>query len=502
MAYRQYLEQIRSINDQFRYYKTIESLFELDQWSALPPEGGAYRQQVAAHVAQQKAALFTGPDVKRAADYFRSVDLSGIEDEIERGLIRSFLFRYRNLTRTPAGLTRQYSLLRAEAMNKWKQARAERDFQIFRPWLEQIFSLKKQIALAIDPERPAFDTLIGLSDEGTGCAEIDREFDRLKAGLQKLLARIRASGIRPDSTLLQAPGSPEKVERFARRLALESGYDQRRGGFNNRVVHGFTSFLGPRDARVSTSSSGSFHLIFTYLHEAGHAMYASGGSDRVNAANMWGGIEGGFHEAMARFNENMVGRSKAYWTYYYPQLQQEFPQFQNVSLDEFYRAVNEVRPSLRRIEADEVTYSLHIILRYELERDYFSGRIAVKDLTELWNEKIEQYLGVRPSHDTEGVLQDMHWAGDYIGYFQSYALGNIYGGQMLQVLRRDIPDLDRQIEKGKFDVLNHWLDQNIRQYGCCCTAGELIQKTAGSALDARPFLTYLEQKYSDLYSLK
>ena len=501
MAYQQYLEQIRAINDQFRYYKTIESLFELDQWSALPPEGGAYRQQVAAHVAQQKAALFAGPDVKRAADYFRSADLSDIGDEVERGLIRSFLFRYRNLTGTPAELTRQYSLLRAETMNQWKQAREARDFQIFRPWLEQVFSLKKQIALAIDPERPAFDTLVGLSDEGADCGEIDREFHRLKAGLQELLARIRAGGIRPDSVPLQATGSPEAVERFARRLALESGYDQRRGGFNNRVIHGFTSFLGPRDARVSTGGSDSFHLIFTYLHEAGHAMYASGGSDRVNAANMWGGIEGGFHEAMARFNENMVGRSKAYWTFYYPQLQREFPQFRDVPLDQFYRAVNEVRPSLRRIAADEVTYSLHVILRYELERDYFSGRIAVEDLAELWNEKSEQYLGVRPADDTEGVLQDMHWAGDYIGYFQSYALGNIYGGQMLQVLRRDIPDLDQQLEQGRFEALNLWLDRNVRQYGCCYTAGELIQKVSGSSLDARPFLAYLEEKYSELYSL-
>lgn len=502
MAYQQYLEEIRSINDQFRYYKTIESLFELDQWSALPPDGGAYRQQVAAHVAQQKAELFAGPDVKRAAEYFQTVDLSGIEDEIERGLIRSFLFRYRNLTRTPPDLTRQYSLLRAETMNKWKEAREKRDFHIFRPWLEQVFSLKKRIALAIDPERPAFDTLVGLIDEGVGCGEIDREFDRLKAGLRKLLERIRASEVQPDGALLQAAGSPEKVEGFARRLALESGYSENRGGFNNRVVHGFTSFLGPRDARVSTNVSDSFHLIFTYLHEAGHAMYASGGSDRVNAANMWGGIEGSFHEAMARFNENMLGRSKAYWAYYYPQLQQEFPQFRDVSLEEFYRAANAVRPGPRRIEADEVSYSLHVILRYELERDYFSGRVAVKDLARLWNEKSEQYLGVRPDNDTEGVLQDMHWAGDYIGYFQSYALGNIYGGQMLRVLRRDIPDLDRQIEQGQFHKLNQWLDQNIRQYGCCYTAGELIEKVSGSSLDARPYLAYLEQKYSGLYSLK
>ena len=182
--------------------------------------------------------------------------------------------------------------------------------------------------------------------------------------------------------------------------------------------------MGPRDARISTPRNRTLSLVFTYLHEAGHAMYASGGNDRVNAANMWGGIEGGFHEAMARFNENMVGRSRAYWEHYYPQLQQEFPSFRGISLDRFYLAMNAVRPSLKRIAADEVTYSLHVILRYELERDYFSGQLAVDEMEERWNELSEKYLGLRPANATQGILQDMHWAGDYIGYFQSYALGD------------------------------------------------------------------------------
>lgn len=501
MSYQKQLDYIRSINDRFRYYKTIESLFELDQWSALPLEGGAYRQQVAAHIAAQKAGLFDSEDAERAAEYFKNVNLNEIEDYIERGLIRSFLFRYRNQTRTPKDLMHQYSMLRAETMNKWKEARQKQDFEIFLPWLAQVFDLKKKIALAIDPDAPAFETMVSINDEGTSCEEISREFDVLKNGLTQLCRLIEKSTVHPNSGIFNTPLDPVRVEAFSHRLSHESGYQESRGGFNNKVVHAFTSFMGPRDARVSTYQNGSLNMIFTCLHEAGHAMYASGGNECVNAANMWGGIEGSFQEAMARFNENIVGRSKAYWEYYYPQLQKEFSEFVGIDFNEFYFSMNMVKPSLRRITADEVTYSLHVILRYELERDCFAGELEVGDLPRAWNDLSEKYLGIRPSNDVEGVLQDMHWAGDYIGYFQSYALGNIYCGQLREAILKDIPDLDNQLRQCNLRKLNKWLDENVRQYGCCFTAGEMAERITGKRLDAKPFLNYLREKYKSIYNL-
>lgn len=501
MSYQKHLESIRSINDQFRYYKTVESMFELDQWSALPLEGGAYRQQVAAHIGAQKAGLFDSAEAKAAADYFENVNLGEIEDYIERGLIRSFLFRYGNQTRTPKDLMREYSMIRAETMNKWKEAREAQDFEIFRPWLEKVFSLKKQIALAINSDAPAFDTMVNINDEGTTNEEISREFDVLKVGLTELRSRIEKSNVCLTPDIFNTPVDPARIEAFSHRLSRESGYQESRGGFNNKVVHAFTSFMGPRDARVSTYQNGSLNMIFTCLHEAGHAMYASGGNDQVNAANMWGGIEGSFQESMARFNENIVGRSRAYWEYYYPQLQAEFSEFKDVSLDDFYLSMNAVKPSLRRITADEVTYGLHVILRYELERDYFAGKLEVGDLRNAWNDLSEKYLGIRPSNDTEGVLQDMHWAGDYIGYFQSYALGNIYCGQLREGILKSIPNYEDQLRQGSFDELNSWLDENVRQFGCCFTAGQMVERITGKSLDAKPFLKYLEEKYSGIYQL-
>lgn len=501
MSYQKHFEYIKSLNDQFRYYKTVESLFELDQWSALPVEGSAYRQQVQAHIGGQKAGLFDSEEAKAAADYFANVKLSEIEDYVERGIIRSFLFRYNNQTRIPKELMRQYSMLRADTMNKWKEAREAQDFEIFRPWLEKVFSLKKQIALAIDPEANAFDTMVNINDEGTTNEEISREFDVLKVGLTELRSRIEKSSVVPNPEIFTTPVDEDRIEAFSQRLALESGYQLSRGNFNNKVVHAFSSFMGPRDGRVSTYKNNSLNMIFTYLHEAGHAMYCSGGNDRVNAANMWGGIEGSFQESMARLNENIVGRSRAYWEYYYPQLQAEFPEFADVSLDDFYLSMNVVRPSLRRITADEVTYSLHVILRYEIERDYFSGKMEVGDIRDAWNDLSEKYLGIRPSNDTEGVLQDMHWAGDYIGYFQSYALGNIYCGQLREGILANVPDFEEQLRQGQFTELNSWLDENVRQYGCCFTAGQMVERITGKSLDAKPFLKYLEEKYSAIYKL-
>lgn len=500
MNYPEYIEAIKTWNLQYRYYKSIEALFEYDQWSALPEEGAAYRQQTAAFLGEKKNALYQTEEARRAADYFASVSLEEIEDEIDRGLIRTFLFRFRNAVRTPKETLRRYNLIKADCMKAWNRARQEQDYRIFMPWLQQAFDLKKEIALAVEPERPAFETLVGMTDEGLSVKEVSRQFDVLKEGIKKLLAQLEPL---PASSVPEIPDAdPEKMAAFAQRLARELGYSSKRGGFNDRVVHGFTSFMGPRDARVSTYKSGSYNLIFTCLHEAGHALYSSSSSDRVVKAGMWGGIEGGFHEANARFFENMIGHSRAYWEYYYPKLQEALPLFREYSAEEFYLLTHQVKPTLKRISSDEVTYSLHAILRFELEREYFAGNLKAKDMADAWNDKYEEYLGIRPSNDSEGVLQDMHWAGDYIGYFQSYALGNIYDGQILEALRKDVPDLEGHMAKGNLGPVTAWMEENIWQYGCCYTAGELIRKITGGGLDARPFLSYLKETYEKIYEIK
>jgi carboxypeptidase Taq len=312
------------------------------------------------------------------------------------------------------------------------------------------------------------------------------------------LKKINSSDVIIDDRALKMEQSPQLIEDFAKELIYELGYDMEKGAFA-KVPHAFTTFMGPKDARISTYSSGLISLLFTYIHESGHAMYAYGGCDKVNEMNMFGGCEGGFHEAQSRFYENIIGKSYEYWKHTYPKLKQRFSTFKEISLDDFYRAINKVQPNVKRTISDEVTYSLHPIIRFELEKELFEGTLNFEDLPKAWNDKYEEYLGIRPMSHAEGVLQDMHWAGDYIGYFQSYALGNIYDGQIRNAILKDMPDFYSRIENGDFKSISNWFEKNIYCYSNCLTPGEILKNLTDETLNADYFLQYLNNKYRDIY---
>lgn len=500
MSYAQHLETIQRIQKEYRYYKSIESLFEIDLWSFLPPQGGAYRQEMCAYISAQKAALFQQPEARKAADYFQKAGVQAGRDWIEQGLIRSFLSLSFGLGQVSPDTMKAYKMLQAETMDCWKRAREKQDFFLFAPYLEKVFTLKKQIALEIRPDNDPFETLVQLTDEGVSLENLDQQFTVMAQGLKELREQISQSPVKPDSTLLR-PQDPEAIARFAQKLCLAVGYDPSKGAFNDRVVHAFSSFVGPKDSRISTYRSGSIALIFTYLHEAGHAIYAGSGNPQVDAAGLWGGVEGGVHESMSRFHENMIGRSLGFWKHFYPMFQEEFPDYKDISLDQFYCALHQVKPRARRISSDEVTYNLHILIRYELEREWFSGRLKTEDMRDAWNQKYRSYLGITPANDTEGILQDMHWAGDYIGYFQSYALGNLYDGQILKAMKQDLPHFGQLLEQGNFVPIQDWLRDRIGQYGQAIVGPLLMEQAVSSPLDARPFLQYLKDKYGKIYQL-
>lgn len=498
MKYYENLEKLKAINNQLKYYRTLETLMDLDQWSSLPKQGAEYRKQVAAFVTGQKADLMATEEVKNLVNYFSSCDLEEINDYVEKGLIRSFLFRYKCTSRVPKEKLQQASALKAVTTGKWIEAKEKSDYSIFEPYLKEAFILKKEIAGYIDPSKSPFEVLVNTTDEGICYEEIAKEFDKLKAGIKVLLDKIKNSQVIIDDSFLKVEQNPQKMEELAKKLIFELGYDMEKGAFA-KVPHAFTSFMGPKDARISTYSSGYTALLFTYIHESGHAMYAYGGSDKVNEMNMFGGNAGGFHEAQSRFYENIIGRSYEYWKHTYPKLQQRFDIFKEIPLNDFYKAVNKVQPNVKRTISDEVTYSLHPIIRFELEKELFEGCLSFDDLPKAWNDKYEEYLGIRPENDAEGVLQDMHWAGDFIGYFQSYALGNIYDGQILNAILRDIPNFYSRIENGDFNSISDWFTKNIYCYSNCLTAEEIMKKLTGETLNADSFLKYLNDKYSKIY---
>lgn len=482
------------------YYNSIGGVLGIDQWGGLPDQGVAYRLEVNGFLNDCRRDLYFTPEAEELALWYGEHPEG--DSDIETAQIRGFMKQRSFYRDVPKELFDAFNRKRVESMTAWKQAREAKDFDIFKPYMKEVFELRRKIALALRPDADPFATLVDLTDEGLEIDEISAEFQKLREGIVKIRRRIEESGAAIDNGFLGKEQNAEDMMSFARELAREVGYRDDMGGYNEKVIHAFSSTIGPRDARISTAKHGKLSLLTTILHESGHAMYGYSSNDAVAQAGLFGGLSGGFHEGQARFIENFIGRSRGFIHYIYPRLTERFPDFAGIAEEDFYRGLNKVVSTVKRTEADEVTYNLHVIIRFELERDYFAGKLTIDEMRDAWNDKYEEYLGVRPQNDTEGILQDMHWTGSWIGYFQSYALGNIYDGMIYNAIRADLPDFADLIERGEFAPIIGWLTENIWQYGRSVTAMDLLKKFSGKGLDARPLLDYFDEKFGAIYGWK
>ena len=482
------------------YYNSIGGVLGIDQWGGLPDEGVPYRLEVNDFLNDQKRALYFTDAANELAAYYAEHPVGA--DAVETAQIRAFLKQRSFYQDVPKELFDEFNRKRVESMTAWKQAREAKDFNIFKPYMKEVFELRKKIALALRPGADPFATMVDLTDEGLDIDDISAQFQKLREGIVAIRRKVEESGLEIDNSFLKQEQNAEEMMSFAKALAREVGYRDDMGGYNEKVIHAFSSTIGPRDARISCAKHGKYSLITTVLHEAGHSMYGYSSSDAVAKAGLYGGISGGFHEGQARFIENFIGRSRAYIKHIYPSLIEAFPAYAAISEEEFYRGLNKVASTYKRTEADEVTYNLHVIIRFELERDYFAGKLTIDEMRDAWNDKYEEYLGIRPRNDTEGILQDMHWTGSWIGYFQSYALGNIYDGMIYNAICRDLPDFAQLVERGEFAPIISWLTENIWQYGRSVTAMDLLNKFSDKGLDAQPLLDYLDDKFGRIYGWK
>lgn len=482
------------------YLGSIGGVLGIDQWGGLPEKGVAYRLEVNSFLNEQRRALYFTPESDALEDYYRDNPIG--DSDVETAQIRGFLKQRSFYRDVPADLLEEFNRKRVESMNAWKQAREAKDFEIFKPYMEAVFELRRKIALALRPGEDPFATLVDLTDEGLNIDDISAEFEKLRQGIVEIRKKIEASGTEISDDFLEREQNADDMMNLAKDLAREVGYRDDMGGYNEKVIHAFSSTVGPRDARISTGKNGYPSLLMTILHESGHSMYGYSSNEAVVAAGLYGGISGGFHEGQARFIENFIGRSRSYIHHIYPRLTQTFPAYATVSEEDFYKAFNKVASTYKRTDADEVTYNLHVIIRFELERDYFAGKLTIDQMNDAWNDKYEQYLGIRPRNDTEGILQDMHWTGSWIGYFQSYALGNIYDGMIYNAIRKDLPNFSDLVAVGDFAPIISWLTENIWQYGRSVTAMDLLNKFSDKGLDAQPLLDYLDDKFGRIYGWK
>jgi carboxypeptidase Taq len=430
-------------------------------------------------------------------------------DEPEAGSEESAVVRlarreYERAAKLPNRLVEELARATALAQPAWERARARSDWASFEPHLQKILSLQRESAECLGYEDHPYDALLDLYEPGAKKARLQEMFERLKAELVSLIREISALSDGDRSRPLYGRFDEKEQEGFVRQLVSDFGYDWKRGRLD-RVVHPFCISLGgPGDVRITTRFDPN-HLspaLFAALHEAGHATYEQGIDPAYSRTPLSGGTSMGVHESQSRLWENLVGRSRTFWSFYYPRLRKTFPKaLGDTDLETFYRAINEVKPSLIRVEADELTYNLHVLLRFELEVALLEGELPVSELPTAWNARMEEYLGATPENDAVGALQDVHWAAGLFGYFPTYTIGNVLSAQLFEEATRARPNIREEMGDGEFGTLLGWLWENIHRHGSRYDPDELIERATGRALETAPYLHYLKDKFGELYGL-
>lgn len=417
----------------------------------------------------------------------------------DKVVVRESLRDYNRVKNIPTDLVEKLSQLSTEAYTVWMKAREKNDFSVFSPILERIVDLKIEEANYIGYEKSPYDALLDEFERDVTSEELTIIFERLKKFLIPFIKKTQESKVKIDP--LTGEFDTNQQQNFCRILAEKIGFDFESGRLDTSV-HPFTSGTNPKDVRITTryDKNNLMQSVMSTIHESGHALYEQGLPVKYFGTPLGESLSFGIHESQSMFWEKRVGQSQKFWSYFYPDLKKHFDKpFDNFSLNQFYKFINTIVPSFIRTEADEATYCLHIILRFELERDLIEQKIRVQDLKKLWNQKMKDYLGVDVPDDVQGILQDVHWSGGAFGYFPSYALGNLYSAQIFGTAKKQISDFDNLISNGNFEPIVVWLQKNIYQYGKRYTPAILIKKITGKKLDPQFFFNYLEEKYKDIY---
>lgn len=479
------------------------SVLTWDQQTNMPSGGAEARGRQLAVLAQISQLKMTDPKLGKLLDDLRPYEESLPYESDDASLIRIARREFERRVKIPSELIGELVNHQTQSFNAWQQARPANNFIAVRPYLEKTLDLSRRVAGCFPGYTSIADPLIDFADYGMTAANIKNIFADLRRELVPLVSSILARPPIDDASLHDHFPEIDQLA-FGMEVVKRFGYDFNRGR-QDKAPHPFTTKFSIGDVRITTrvNLNDLSDAMFGSMHEAGHALYEQGISQEFEGTPLANGTSSGVHESQSRLWENLVGRSYPFWTYFYPILQTRFPaQLADVSLDTFYHAINKVERSLIRTDADEVTYNLHVMLRFDLELDMLEGRLAIRDLPEAWNDRIEADLGIAPLSDKDGVLQDIHWFGGMIGgMFQGYTLGNIMGAQFFDVALRTHPEINTEISHGHFDTLHAWLVNSIYQYGSKFTANDLLQRVTDGPISIEPYIHYLKKKYTPIYNL-
>ena len=496
------LEQLKNLLAEISDLGAASAIMVWDQQVNMPPGGAEARGNQLATVQKLVHQKSITDEVGQLIADLSEAAKDWDPDSDEARLVKVAKRDYELAVKVPPEFTAEFAKVTTVAFGAWAEARAENDFLKFQPHLEKIVELAHQFVSYFAPYDHPYDPLLDQFESGMKTADVKGIFDALRPQQVELIQAI-ADRPQVEAGFLHLNYDEQKQWDFGVDVITKYGYDWKRGR-QDKSAHPFTTNFARDDVRITTRVDPDYMgtALFGTLHECGHALYELGSAPKYERSPLAGGASLAIHESQSRMYENLIGRSLPFWENFYPGLQEFFPeQLGNVDLGTFYKGINKVEPSLIRVEADEATYNLHIMLRLELEIALMEGKLAVKDLPEAWNTKFEEYLGITPPNDALGVLQDVHWSGGMIGYFSTYALGNLISVQLWEKMLADMPNMEDQIRNGEFAEILAWLVENVHQYGSKYEPQELVQRVTGSKIDAAPYMAYLKKKYSEIYGL-
>ncbi|NUM34787.1 MAG: carboxypeptidase M32 [Candidatus Brocadiae bacterium] len=493
--YEKFLKKIAEIND----LGYAQELLMWDQETYLPPKGTQMRARVQGTLSGLIHEDLTSPEFVALVQELKEAQLPG-----DQGLnVKEIDKSQQRAMKIPRDLVVELSDTQSQAYKAWVEARQKSDFSLFCPWLKKILELKKRVAYLVGFEGSIYNAFFKAYEEDTTVEEIIPVFENLRQSLVPFIEKIVSSNKVMTNGFVKEEYPVDKQEIFNRRVLKDMGFDLDAGRLDI-AVHPFCAGFTKYDVRLTTRYENEVwpEPLLSTLHEGGHGLYEQGLPEEGIGTPIGQSMSPGVHESQSRLWENLVGRSKEFWYHYLPIAKEYFgDKLKNIDVEKLYEAINQVRPSLIRVESDEVTYNLHILIRFELEREMMEGKIQVEDLPKLWNERMKKYLGVVPSSDATGVLQDVHWSFGLIAYFPTYTIGNLYSAQFFHQAEKDIPDLKSKISQGDLLVLRKWLLEKIHSRGKRLTPKGLIQEVTGEPLKADYFVQYLKDKFSPIYGI-
>lgn len=493
-------EQFQEYLNRMEQYRQIGEQMAWDMQTQTPKKGYGYKIDAIAYFSGEKFRLATSEETGRLYEALSAQEEYAALNDAMKLTVRRGKRDYDRDKRVPADFFEEMVRASNVSAKAWEEAKQKSDYGLFCPHLQKMIDFRRKYIAYIEPDKDIYDTMLDMFEEGMDSAAIDGLFSRMKEELVPLFRKIMEKP-EPDNSRFQGDYDINSQKALEAELLSYIGFDKE-AGVTGESEHPFTMAFGPGDVRVTNhfDRQDAINAMFSAIHEGGHAIFEQGiNPDYVKTAAADIGM--GMHESQSRFYENILGRNINFWKPVYHKVGEHLPQFKNIPLEAFFREINHVRPSFIRTAADELTYCFHIILRYELEKAIFRDGVNAEELPALWNDKMEELLGIRPRNDAEGILQDMHWSDGSFGYFPTYLLGTIYDGMFLEAMERDLGSVDTLLAEGRIAEITAWLHEKIHRHGGMRTAEETLREVCGQPVTAEPIIRYFKKKYTEIYQL-